>query len=355
MKRLVGLTVLMVCGLFLLTVSIHSSPAAPVEVAEPTVDPAIYRRIAQIGWVVKDVDSVVDYWEALGLKNIHRGTVREFQDITYRGKKGPLSFKFAGGQFGDVEIEWVQPVKGKSVFDEFLARHGDGIHHLAFAMPSPEKLKEQIEYFKSKGITPVESGSWQGTKGTGHFAYLDMGPEGGGLTFELFCNPDLAPPGSQSHNDYPLNQIAHYAVIVRDVKQVTAFYERLGFGGIALHPLDLTKTENMKVEYLGQPTKLILEVGWWRWGTRPIEWLQSVAGPSVYDDYFKNHGDGVQHLGFDVTDMDAALDLLKQRGVRPVQTGAWDSPSGPGRFAYLDTDAHGGVTVELVWEKPRTQ
>ena len=55
------------CGLaIILACSIWSFPA---DVAKPTVDLSIYGRVVQVGWVVKDLDRVVDYWEKLGLKN----------------------------------------------------------------------------------------------------------------------------------------------------------------------------------------------------------------------------------------------------------------------------------------------
>ena len=350
MKHTGGLLMLGVGGLIVVLASLLPSLAAPAEIAQPTVDLSIYGRVVQLGWVVKDLDAVVGYWEMLGLKDVHRAGVLEFQDITYRGKKTPLSFKMAIGRIGDVEIEWVQPVKGKSIFDEFLQKHGEGIHHLAFAMPTPEKLHEQLKYFKSKGASPVQQGTWQGTKGQGHFAFVDLGPQGAGLTLELFCNPDLPPAGATSENEYPLNQIAHYAMVVRDLKKVGTFYERLGFGGTELMHVDLVQPN-----FRGRPGKFDMTLGWWHWQTLPIEWIQPLVGPSVYDEYVKEHGEGVQHLGFIVKDMDAAIEVLKVKGAPVAQSGGWDAPSGQGRFTYFDTDAHGGVTLEFVWNKPRNR
>src|SRR5574340_1125381 len=83
--------------------------AAPAEVAQPRVDMAIYKHVAQIGWVVRDLDQTVAYWEKLGLRNINRTGVLEFPDTTYRGRKTPLSLKMAFGNIGGVAIEWIQP------------------------------------------------------------------------------------------------------------------------------------------------------------------------------------------------------------------------------------------------------
>jgi catechol 2,3-dioxygenase-like lactoylglutathione lyase family enzyme len=314
------------------------------------VDLSIYRRVVHVGWVVKDLDRIVDYWEKLGLKNIGPAGVREFPDVTFRGRKTPLSLKMAFANIGDVEIEWIQPVKGTSSYDEYLRQHGDGVHHLAFAVVSPEQLEEQIKYFQAKGVNVAQRGTWEGAKGQGSFAYLDTAAEGGGLTIELVYSPDRPPTGTaaKSENEYPFNKIVQYAIVVRDVKKVSDYYERLGFGGM---PVD----HNISVDrnYRGQPGKFEMYLGWWRWGDLPFEWIQPLVGPSVYHDHLSTRGEGFHHLGFNVTDMDQAVELLQARGAPLSQSGGWDTPSSKGRFAYYDTEPYGGISIELLWNQPQ--
>lgn len=325
-------------------------PARAAEIAKPGVDLGIYGNVAQVGWVVKDLDRVVDYWEKLGLKNVHRAGIREFPDVVYRGKKTPLAMKMAFTEINGVQVEWIQPVKGHSDYDEFLKRFGDGIHHLAFRVPNPAGLDEQVAYFKQRGVDVIQSGSWKGTQGQGRFAYLDTAGRGGGLTIELMFNPDAPPRGSEgvSTHDDPLNKIIHYAIIVHDVKKVAAFYESLGFGGMPIdHAVLLDRN------YRGEPGKFEMYLGWWRWGSVPIEWVQIITGPSIFDEHFKHHGEGFHHLGFGVKDMDDATKTFTARGAPVTQSGGWDNPGGKGRFAYLDTDPVGGVVAELIWNKPK--
>jgi len=330
-------------------VAVFDSPAS-AQVAKPTVDLSIYRHIVQVGWVVKDLDSVVDYWEKLGLKNIARTGVVENPTTNYRGKKTSLSMKMAFGDIGGVQIEWIQPVAGEGVYNEFLRAHGDGVHHLAYAVPSPEGLDEQIRYFKQRGADVVQSGSWIGKKGEGRFAYLDTAAKGGGITIELVYNPDApsADAEPQSTNDYPFSKIIQYAFVVRDVHKVSAFWERLGFGGLQVdHNISLNR------DYRGAPGNFEMYLGWGRAGDVPFEWIQSLKGPSVYDEVLKEHGEGFHHLAFSVTDMDKAIEQFKAKDVAVAQSGGWDSNGNKGRFAYLDTDSHGGVTIELLWNEPR--
>jgi methylmalonyl-CoA/ethylmalonyl-CoA epimerase len=327
-----------------------SSPVSS-RVAAPTVDRSLYSHIVQVGWVVKDLDPVVDYWRKLGLENIHRAGVVAFPDVVYRGKKTPLKMKMAFADIGGVQIEWIQPIEGKSAYNEFLAKHGDGVHHLAYQMPSPAVMDQQIQYFKKLGVNVVQSGTWEGQKGEGRFAYLDSAPQGGGVTVELTYNPDWPMGGEKPRaNEYPLNDINHYGLVVPDVRKVSAYWQNLGFGALQIeHNISLNRT------YHGKPGKFEMDLGWNRWGDRPLEWIQSTAGPNDYIDYANAHGEGLHHLGLGVKDMDAAVAKFKAKGVSVIMGGAWDMERGKGRFAYLDTASHGGVTIELIYNQPRGQ
>ncbi len=318
-------------------------------ISKPSIDFSIYRHVVHVGWVVKDLDRVVHYWETLGLKNIRRTVVQESPERTYRGKKTHNSRKMAFGNIGGVQIVWIQPLTGESAADEFLRKHGDGIHHLAYTVASSQRLDEQIKYFGIRGVGIVQEETWEGTKGKGGLANLDTAQEGGGLTIELICNDPYASPSEEAppaKNDYPFWNIVQYAFVVHDVEKVAAFYERLGFGGMPVeHNISVHRS------YRGLPGNFEMVLGWWNWGDVTFEWIQPLSGPNVYEEYLKAHGEGFHHLAFEVTDMDKAVKLFRAKGVPVSQSGGWDSPDSKGRFAYLDTEPYGGVTIELLWNQ----
>jgi len=105
--------------------------------------------------------------------------------------------------------------------------------------------------------------------------------------------------------------------------------------------------------YRGEPGKFEMYLGWWRWGTVPIEWIERITGPSIYDEHLERRGEGFHHLGLEVKDMDEGIKLLDVRGAPASQTGGWDNPRAIGRFAYLDTEPVGGVVAELIWNQPK--
>jgi len=339
LSRILAVGILVGCG--------ARAWAAPDDPAKPAVDLSIYRHAIHVGWVVKDLDGVLDYWEKLGLKNIQRLGIREMPDRTYRGKKLLLRRKTAWGNIGGVAIEWVEPVEGENASTEFLRRHGDGIHHLAYAVQSSEQLDAQIRYFHERGVEAIEQGSWQSAKGRGRMAYIDTAGQGGGLDLELVYDPDAGATqtAARDANDYPFNRIAQYAILVRDSKKVAGFWQRLGFGGTSFeHNISVNRN------YRGRPGQYEMWLGFWNWPDVTFEWIEPLRGPSVYDEYLKAHGEGLHHLGFEVKDFDAAVKMLEAKGAPVSQSGGWEDGS-RGRFVYLDTEPHGGVTIELLWNE----
>lgn len=322
-----------------------SATASP----KPSVDLAVFHHVDHIGWIVKDLDGVLAYWKKLGLKDIHDDGIQDFPDTVYRGQKTPLRLRMAFASFGNADIEWIQPVQGASVYDEFLKQHGDGVQHLAYLVASPEDLNKQVNYFKSRGVGVVQFGSWKGTKGEGKFAYLDTAAQGGNINIELCYNPDAGPSGSrpESQNLYPLNHLTQYAFVVRNLKKVSDYYAGLGF-----NPMSVDHSIPVDRNYRGKPGAFEMYLGWWRFGDITYEWIQSLKGLTVYDEYLRAHGEGLHHLAFVVHDMDEATQLMASRGAPVSQSGGWDNPGSKGRFAYLDAEPRGGVTIELLWDAP---
>ena len=343
-------TRLLTLAVLLAAAQLPSSLAA--EIAKPTVDLSIYGHVSLVVWVAKDLDPVLNYYEKLGLKDIQRTNVTDRPGLIYRGKPTPTTAKAAFGHIGGVSLEWIQPVTGTNLYTEFLERHGDGILALGFAVKSDQELEHQVQYFQSKGVEAVQRTQWTGPKGTGHGVYLDTAAKGGGLTLVLYYDPAGPGPAEAGtvDNDAPFTKIAHYAFVVRNVRKVGDYWQSLGFGGLAVdHNVSVNRV------YRGQPGKFEMDLGWGRSGDTPFEWVQSTLGPNVYEEYLKEHGEGFHHLGVTVQDMDSAEKMLEAKGAPPTETGGWDTPKTKGRFAYLDTDSHGGVTLELIWNQPMAE
>ena len=323
------------------------APATPDETAAPALDPTIYHHVAQVIWVVKDVDRVVDYWQRLGVHNIHRDGVVSFPNLTYRAKPDPARAKQVTANLDELEIKWIQPVHGGKFWRDGLRQHGDGIRVLGYAVRSPQEFDDQIKYFSSKGVGVVVQDSWEGKTGQGRIAYLDTATQGGEHTLALIDNADSQPrTAADAANEYPVAKITHFAWVVNDVRKVDAYYTGLGFKPFSRidHNVSLDRM------YRGQPGTYEMWLGWDRTGDAPFEWVQQITGPDVYVEYGKKHGEGFHHLGVNVTDMDEAIKQMTARGAPPSQAAAWKTSNGKGRAVYLDTEPYGGVTLELIYD-----
>ncbi len=307
-------------------------------------------EVSHLGWVVKDLDSTVGYWSNIGLGHVSIDREHTLENTVYRGKPVDITVRWGWAQLGRVGIEIFQPLKGYSAYDEFLEKHGEGIQHVAFAQTSPEQLESRVAALEKLGITVQERGTFNGGKGI--FVYMDTEPVGG-VTFELVYAPNYvrslgrptpAPPEGQKA---PFGKIVQYALCTFDVDRVLNFYSRLGFdnGGVDRDNKGLIR------RYRGRECDFRMHMGWSRWGSTRLEILQPTREYSIYDEFLERHGEGFHHIAFAVGDMDAAVAMMKERGVQVSQDGAWGRKDVEGRFAYLDTERHGGLTIELLWSE----
>src|SRR5690348_7547354 len=85
---------------------------------QPALNQDVFHHVAQVVWVVKDLDSVVSFWERLGVHNIHRDGVVHYKNLTYRGKPDPATVKQVTGHIGALEIKWIEPVRGGKFWRE---------------------------------------------------------------------------------------------------------------------------------------------------------------------------------------------------------------------------------------------
>lgn len=90
-------------------------------------------------------------------------------DQTYHGEPSPFTMRVCFAEMGGVAWELIQPVSGHTIFADFLDRHGEGLHHVAFdcnGLPFPER----IAGFERRGFRMSQGGSWMGRN---RFAFFE--------------------------------------------------------------------------------------------------------------------------------------------------------------------------------------
>ena len=109
--------------------------------------------------------------ENIGLKpwQIYVYEPPKLTETYVRGEKVEYSHKIALAYFNNVQLEIVEPLKGESVYKEFLREKGEGLHHIATFYDSFDEVKRQLSYFDKRGIKVLQSGRYIDIR----FYYLD--------------------------------------------------------------------------------------------------------------------------------------------------------------------------------------
>lgn len=136
--------------------------------------------------VVKDMEKVAKYLEALDagpFPPFLGGSGMPFSGKTVRGKTAEydMDLRIGRGDIGGLKMEIIQPLKGKSIYNEFLEEKGEGLHHLAFMV---DDIDAEIADLEKKGLKVIQTGAMPNTK----WAYLE-GDDSGGMIIELCQRP----------------------------------------------------------------------------------------------------------------------------------------------------------------------
>jgi methylmalonyl-CoA/ethylmalonyl-CoA epimerase len=139
--------------------------------------------VTQVGLVVKDIaNSITMYCDVFGLPEPEIIITDEFElaKTSYRGQPTLARAKLAFFDFGQVQIELIEPIGEPSTWKEVLDQKGEGIHHIAFQIKDTGRV---VQYLEGKGIPLVQQGHYTG----GMYSYLDASSKLG-LVLELLEN-----------------------------------------------------------------------------------------------------------------------------------------------------------------------
>jgi methylmalonyl-CoA/ethylmalonyl-CoA epimerase len=154
----------------------------------PASLPFLDGGVAQIAFVVSDIEAAVeDYYRTFGVGGWAFYTYQRpfVQRMTYRGKDADYAMRVALSYFGDSRVEFIQPLRGPSIYEEFVDSHGYGVQHLGVLV---EDMEQSIADAQRAGLSVIQAGSGFGLDGDGHYAYLDTEPRFG-TTIELIQRP----------------------------------------------------------------------------------------------------------------------------------------------------------------------
>jgi methylmalonyl-CoA epimerase len=116
------------------------------------------KRISHLGFAVKDLDLAIELYErAFGLEVKHRWIARDD------------GMEAASFRIGDVEIELMQPLSGDTPVGRFIAKRGEGLHHVAYKV---DDVGEVLEAVREAGLETIDTEPRRGGDGRTRVGFL---------------------------------------------------------------------------------------------------------------------------------------------------------------------------------------
>ena len=135
--------------------------------------------------IVKDMDKAVAYYQTLCIGTFKPEFMLDSTKFTEYKVYGQTAasidkLRMRMLEIGPFILEFVQPLEGDPIHNEFARDYGEGLHHVAYLV---DDLEAETARLGEKDI-PVITRVYSGPEGAG-FAYLDLRPNGGNMLIEL--------------------------------------------------------------------------------------------------------------------------------------------------------------------------
>jgi len=99
------------------------------------------KRIDHVGIAVRNLEEAIKVWEGLGLK------VEEVEEVPEQKVRTAII------HVGESRIELLEPTAEDSPIAKFIAKRGEGIHHIALGV---ENIEEHLKKLKEEGYRLID-------------------------------------------------------------------------------------------------------------------------------------------------------------------------------------------------------
>jgi len=98
-------------------------------------------------------------------------------------------------------------------------------------------------------------------------------------------------------------------------------------------------------QYRGEPEDFKMQFAFARVGTIFYELIEILEGNTIYDDFMNEHGEGIHHLGYEISDLARWTEAYKKVGIESIMS----AERAGLKWAYFDTPE---IIVELLDRAP---
>ena len=152
-------------------------------------DKSPFLKISHLGWVVKDINKAIKYYEDLGTGPWYKYTLpspgHELTKREHLGKPAEsVVFEVALAKWGTIDVELFEVISGDSFPKRFLETKGEGIWHFGYLV-SPEEFDKTVAEMIDKGFKIITRSTYK----NGARQVLFDTDKLGGVLFQLHDYP----------------------------------------------------------------------------------------------------------------------------------------------------------------------
>ncbi|MGH7819680.1 MAG: VOC family protein [Candidatus Binatia bacterium] len=282
-------------------------------------------RVDHVSIAVRELDRTLDFF----LEHFPARMGRPKSD-GYDGQ-----FRWADFTIGSFRIELIESMRPGSFVERFLARRGEGFHHLSLNV---EKLDPLDEALMRGGVRVVD----RFDEGGGHQTLFIHPKSAFGTLIQFWQEPGMADAvepgwGGIVEKGGLRWQVDHLSLALDDMAAAVAFFRRYFGGRVEVEP------------HLGyDQTFRVMQM---RLRDYRLELMESARPRSFVERFLVRRGPGMHHISVDVEDLDAALAPFERSGVRIVDR----FELAPGwKTAFLHPRSVFGTLIQF-WQMPLDQ
>ena len=141
----------------------------------------------------------------------------------------------------------------------------------------------------------------------------------------------------------PNFEIGQIALVVKDTEKTSQNIAKLF--GLEESPFEMMgEYELANTHYKGKPTPAKARAAFYSMGSVSLEILEPIGGPSTWNDFLQEKGEGIHHIAWYVKEIEKVAEMMESRGMPMVQKGNWDG----GQYMYFDSVKELGFMIELL-------
>jgi methylmalonyl-CoA/ethylmalonyl-CoA epimerase len=127
------------------------------------VPPPMFTETLQIGIVVRDLEEAMRvhvYEYGIGPWSVIEMNPDNVADMEKGGRPEDYAMRTAVTMIGSVQWELIEPIGTNTIYSEFLAEHGEGLHHVLVKVAG---FDEAVATMAAKGRPLLMGGNYRGS------------------------------------------------------------------------------------------------------------------------------------------------------------------------------------------------